>query len=186
MGESRYFHPWNSASSCPLILARHPHNEGPSGTPVARKSALHRSRYRFPQGRKWVWIVRSVTTVLSSMPQSAAARAATATRRTRCVELAGTGKTYEQIAAEVDSANKSSAAQRSWPLLLPAKQTPSTIYAVWRWVALTNCKPRRGRRPSPVMLEPSTECCASSRCGPSCWESWMPHSSGKVVRGNIL
>ena len=43
------------------------------------------------------------------MPQSAAARVATAARRARCVELAGNGKTYEQIAAEVGFANKSSA-----------------------------------------------------------------------------
>lgn len=43
------------------------------------------------------------------MPQSAAARAATASRRLRCIELAGEGKTYEQIAAEVGFANKSSA-----------------------------------------------------------------------------
>lgn len=43
------------------------------------------------------------------MPQSAAARVATASRRLRCVELAGAGKTYEQIAAEVGFSNKSSA-----------------------------------------------------------------------------
>lgn len=43
------------------------------------------------------------------MPQSAAARAATAERRLRCVQLAREGKTYEQIAAEVGFANKSSA-----------------------------------------------------------------------------
>lgn len=43
------------------------------------------------------------------MPQSAAARVATASRRLRCVELAGEGKTYEQIAAEVGFSNKSSA-----------------------------------------------------------------------------
>ena len=43
------------------------------------------------------------------MPQSAAARVATAARRLRCVELAGAGKTYEQIAVEVGFANKSSA-----------------------------------------------------------------------------
>lgn len=44
-----------------------------------------------------------------TLPQSAAARVATAARRVRCVELAGAGKTYEQIAAEVGYANKSSA-----------------------------------------------------------------------------
>ncbi len=43
------------------------------------------------------------------MPQSAAARVATAARRLRCVELAATGKTYTQIASEVGFANKSSA-----------------------------------------------------------------------------
>lgn len=43
------------------------------------------------------------------MPQSAAARVATAARRLRCVELAAAGKTYEQIAVEVGFAGKSSA-----------------------------------------------------------------------------
>ena len=43
------------------------------------------------------------------MPQSAAARVATAARRVRCVELAATGMTYAQIAADVGFANKSSA-----------------------------------------------------------------------------
>ena len=44
-----------------------------------------------------------------TVPQSAAARVATAARRLRCVELAGAGKTYAQIAEEVGFANKSSA-----------------------------------------------------------------------------
>lgn len=43
------------------------------------------------------------------MPQSAAARVATAARRLRCVELAATGKTYAEIASQVGFANKSSA-----------------------------------------------------------------------------
>lgn len=44
-----------------------------------------------------------------SVPQSAAARVATAARRVRCVELAATGMTYTQIASEVGFAGKSSA-----------------------------------------------------------------------------
>lgn len=44
-----------------------------------------------------------------TVPQSAAARVATAARRLRCVELAGAGKTYAQIAEEVGYAGKSSA-----------------------------------------------------------------------------
>ena len=43
------------------------------------------------------------------MPQSAAARVATAARRLRCVELAATGQTYAEIASAVGYAGKSSA-----------------------------------------------------------------------------
>lgn len=43
------------------------------------------------------------------MPQSAAARVATATKRLRCVELAGEGLTYAEIAERVGFADKSAA-----------------------------------------------------------------------------
>ena len=58
------------------------------------------------------------------MPQSAAARVATATKRLRCVELAGEGLTYAEIADRVGFADKS-AARKAVVAALTAREAES-------------------------------------------------------------
>ena len=58
------------------------------------------------------------------MPQSAAARVATANKRLRCVELAGEGLTYAEIAERVGFADKS-AARKAVVAALTAREAES-------------------------------------------------------------